>query len=166
MKNIKIDGRTQRVFVLKETEDSLVYIPVKALFLVDYERFRDMEEKGGELLKTMMNTTLDNGRNALVQYDNIIQVLRYVDGGKKTGVRLMKPSEVIAMAEAETNREKSTVQHETPATPPPAPVRAAEPERSEQDEVDPLAPTPEAPWGYKKDGTPRRRPGPPPTQSE
>lgn len=91
MKVINVDGRPAKVFVLKETKDSIVYIPVKALFRVDYERLLELEKQGGELLKTMQKTTLENGRNALVQYDNVIQVLRYTSDS--TGKRLKRPNE-------------------------------------------------------------------------
>lgn len=94
MKVINIDGKPNKVFVLKETKDSLVYIPVKALFRVDYERLVELEKQGGELLKVMQKTTLDNGRNALVQYDNVIQVLRYKNGSE-AGTRLKRPEENI-----------------------------------------------------------------------
>lgn len=98
MKTLRIDGRLAKVFVLKETQDSLVYIPVKSLFRIDYERLLKMEEQGGELLKTMAKTMLDNGRNALVQYDNVIQVLRYTEGQTDTGVRVRRPDELILSA--------------------------------------------------------------------
>lgn len=94
MKDVRIDNILQRVFVLKETEDSLVYIPVKSLFKYDYDVLCKMERDGGELLKVMSRTTLDNGRNALIQYDNIIQVMRYTDKGKRVGTRVKKPAEV------------------------------------------------------------------------
>lgn len=100
MKNVKIDGKLSRVFVLKETDDSLVYIPVKSLFRVDYEKLCELEKEGGELLKVLSKTTLPNGRNALVQYDSLIQVLRYTDEEKKQhGSRLKKPDEVFAEVE-------------------------------------------------------------------
>lgn len=98
MKVLKIDGRAAKVFVLKETEDSLVYIPVKSLALVDYERLLKMEDSGGELLKTMAKETLSNGRNALVQYDNIIQVARYTDVEQTRGIRVRRPTEHFSAA--------------------------------------------------------------------
>ncbi len=96
MKDIRINGRNQRVFVLKETDERVVYIPVKALHHVDYIRLKDIEAKGGVMLDRMSETTLDNGRNALVQYDDLIQVL--VKTGKNTGERLLKPDEAIPEA--------------------------------------------------------------------
>lgn len=93
MKDIRINGRTQRVFVLKETAERIVYIPVKALHHVDYIRLKDIAAKGGVMLDRMADTTLDNGRNALVQYDDIIQVM--VKTGTNAGDRMRKPEEPV-----------------------------------------------------------------------
>lgn len=101
MKVLKIDGRTAKVFVLKETEDSIVYIPVKSLFRVDYEILNDLESRGGELLKTLANEKLPNGRNGLVQYDNLIQVARYSDDTKQLSHRVRRPDEVFGLASGE-----------------------------------------------------------------
>jgi len=119
MKDIRINGRNQRVFVLKETDERVVYIPVKALHHVDYIRLKDIEAKGGIMLDRMSETTLDNGRNALVQYDDLIQVL--VKTGKNTGERLLKPDEAIPEAPVLTQVLVETVKQ--PET------QEAEPER-------------------------------------
>jgi hypothetical protein len=77
MKDIRINGKMNRVFVLKETEDRIIHIPVKSLHRVDYGRLRDIESKTpakADMLDAMRKTELDNGRNALVQYDLHIQV--------------------------------------------------------------------------------------------
>lgn len=77
MKDIRINGKLNRVFVLKETDSRIVHIPVKSLHRVDYDRLRDIESKTpskADMLDTMRKTELDNGRNALVQYDKHIQV--------------------------------------------------------------------------------------------
>lgn len=121
MKVINVDGRPAKVFVLKETKDSIVYIPVKALFRVDYERLLELEKQGGELLKTMQKTTLENGRNALVQYDNVIQVLRYTSDS--TGKRLKRPNEDGFGDEAP--QLKQEVQQPEPVTTPSADEKPA-----------------------------------------
>jgi hypothetical protein len=96
MKDFKIDGVLQRVFVLAESDQRVVYIPVKALSRVDYTRLIDIESKNpSAMLETMKKTTLDNGKNALVLYENLLQVL-VKDGAAtnvKTGHRLRKPVE-------------------------------------------------------------------------
>lgn len=122
MKVLRIDNQAVKVFVLKETEDSLVYIPVKSLALVDYQRLLKMEANGGELLKTMAKETLDNGRNALIQYDNIIQVLRYTDAEQSHGIRVKRPSEQFSL--------QDEVAAATVVTPPQkAPQLSEEPQR-------------------------------------
>lgn len=117
MKDVRIDGKLQRVFVLKEKEDRIVYIPVKALHRKDYERLKDIEQRGGEMMKEMHKTTLDNGRNALELYDNIIQVVKL---GAGTGKRLRKPDEDVEQA----GSENAIVSTQTPAQEQaPAPVK-------------------------------------------
>lgn len=91
MKDISIDGKIQRVYVLKQTGDRLVYIPLKDLHRVDYERLNELSEKEGELLKVLSRTTLDNGMNALTQYEHLLQIVDIVDG---KGTRVRKPTEI------------------------------------------------------------------------
>jgi len=76
MKDIRINNKLNRVFVLKETDDRIVHIPLKSLHRVDYNRLVDIEKRTGkeDMLKVMSETTLDNGRNALDQYDAHIEI--------------------------------------------------------------------------------------------
>lgn len=104
MKALRIDGRLTKVFVLKETEDSIVYIPLTHLGLIDYKRLIDIESQGGEMLTAMRKTTLDNGRNALQQYDDVIQVLRY--SSKDAGIRVPKPTEGMSVHEKYEKKQK------------------------------------------------------------
>lgn len=86
MRRLIINGRTKRVFVLNETDKRIVYIPVDALHRVDYERLKTIDEKNPDnMLEEMKDTKLDNGRNALVVYDKLIQV-----ANKATGVQMDK----------------------------------------------------------------------------
>lgn len=110
MEDLRINNKLQRVFVLKRSEESVVYIPVKALTRVDYDRLVGIEKKGGEMLAQMRKETLDNGRNALALYDRVIQVLRLKDD--KTGTRLPKPDEPQASIQPQNDS--------TATTPPPA----------------------------------------------
>ena len=104
MQDIRVDGRTQRVFVLKESDERIVYIPIKSLHRVDYDRLLDIEKASapGKMLDLMLKTTLNNGRNALVQYDSIIQVMFKTD--EKNGVRLRKPTESLEKQKAEQKK--------------------------------------------------------------
>jgi len=105
MRDVKINGKTQRVFVLAEGEDRLVYIPVKTLHRVDYTRLVDMENVSKKtkrsMLEVMKETKLDNGRNALVVYDNIIQVM--IENEENKGVRIPKKNEPEAVINQRIN---------------------------------------------------------------
>ena len=90
--DIKIDGRMQRVFVLTENDERICYIPLKSLHRVDYEQLTDISNKyKSRMMEGMAETTLQNGRNALRQYDKIIQVAN--KGEAPT--RLKKPEEAV-----------------------------------------------------------------------
>lgn len=92
MKDINIDGKVQRVFVLTETEKRVVYIPLKDLHRVDYERLVEFDKEEGELMKVMARSTLDNGMNALTQYEKLFQIADINDG---KGTRVRKPEEGV-----------------------------------------------------------------------
>lgn len=85
MKVIKVKGKPTQGFVLKETDESIVFIPVKYLHRVDYERLKEIETKNPkDMLGELKKTKLSNGINALVQYDkSIIVVPRDEAEGKK-----------------------------------------------------------------------------------
>lgn len=92
MEDIRVDGKLQRVFVLRKTDESIVYIPLNSLTYVDYKRLLDVEAQGGEMLTQMRKVEFDNGRNALALYDNVIEVVR-LSGKKNEGNRVLKPGE-------------------------------------------------------------------------
>ena len=77
MKDIVLEGVPERVFPLRETEQCIVYIPLRKLLPVDYQRLLHFERtsRDEDLLKTMRDNELDNGQNALVQYSSLIEVL-------------------------------------------------------------------------------------------
>lgn len=122
MKDVRINNRMQRVFVLKETKDRMVYIPIKSLHIVDYHRLLEIEKlHGDKMLEGMKKSRLDNGINALVQYDNLIQVME--KNGEREGIRITKPEEgeVKKMSkerDAELEIAKSQETKQTAATPP------------------------------------------------
>lgn len=98
MKDIRVDGIFQRVFVLSEAQGDngktrIVYIPIKALHRTDYDRLLLIEKTAGRrpMLEEMKKTTLDNGKNALALYDSLIQVVEMNDNIR--GTRLQKPDE-------------------------------------------------------------------------
>jgi len=109
MQDIRIDGRTHRVFVLTKSDKRIVYIPVKSLHRTDYDRLCQLEKQDGDLLKVMQKTKLDNGRNALELYDDIIQVLDLTKGNH----RLPKPDEAM-FGEAAPQSEPAKTSEEKP----------------------------------------------------
>lgn len=99
MKDFKIDGRLQRVFVLRETDERVIYMPVRSLHRVDYERMVDLENKNksskDDLLTIMADTRLDNGMNALVVYKNVIQVMEKGENGNSRILRANERNNAI-----------------------------------------------------------------------
>ena len=70
-----IKNKKRLCFLLKNGEANKIVIPVDYLQPVDFSRLKEMESKGGELMRTMRDTTLSNGVNALDQYKDIICVV-------------------------------------------------------------------------------------------
>lgn len=95
LKRFKIDGRMQEVFVLRETDSRVVYVPVKSMHRTDYERFKKMTSEKPprvDMLDYMSKTKLSNGMNALVQYDRLIQVANIHNN---IGTRVKKTEEIV-----------------------------------------------------------------------
>ena len=108
LKDIQINNILRRVFVLEETPERLVYIPVKgSITTVDYKRLTDIAasaKNGQSMLYVMSKTTLDNGINALKLYDDIIQVC--LKDSDKSGVRMPKPDEIFVDTTQDINQVK------------------------------------------------------------
>ena len=98
MKDIRVNGRFMRVFVLTESDERIIYIPIKSLHRTDYDRLLDIEKRCGgnrSMLEEMKKTKLENGKNALTLYDNIIQVadIRATKNNIIFGDLLLKPDD-------------------------------------------------------------------------
>jgi len=79
IKDLKLtenDKSLVRCFVLKDDTAAMVVIPLRKLMPVDYQRLKAIQAKGGEMLKAMRDETLDNGRNALKQYEPLFEIVR------------------------------------------------------------------------------------------
>lgn len=72
MQEFSINGRNQLCYLVSEGETAFVVIPVDSLASVDRRRLHALEAKGGEMMAVMRDTRLDNGVNALVQYQNLL----------------------------------------------------------------------------------------------
>ncbi|WGH49524.1 hypothetical protein [Alishewanella phage vB_AspM_Slicko01] len=131
LKRFKIDGRMQEVFVLRETTARIVFVPIKSMHRVDYERFKEMlkaKPPRADLLDYMTKYRLKNGLNALIQYDNLIQVANIHNN---VGTRIKKTDEITA----DLSRPVADTSTSAPAN---APATVVTPEAPEVDDVDTL----------------------------
>lgn len=115
MKDIVIDGRLQRVFVLLENANRVVYIALKSIHKVDYERLLEIEKLAGKqpMLEIMKNYTLPkNNRNALQHFEHIIQVAEKSDSRQATRIR--KPGEPEAALDDEKAENDSVKANSAP----------------------------------------------------
>lgn len=97
MKNIKINGLTRRVFVLKEADERIVYIPIKYLHRVDYDQLIEIQKEAppGMMLEALKKVKLKNGRNALLQLDSVIHVAIFTDETKTNAIPLRKDGVIV-----------------------------------------------------------------------
>lgn len=113
-KDIRIDGKLARVFVLAENNERIVYIPIKALNRVHYDQLTDISNANPtNMLEEMRKTKLSNGRNALTVFDAITQVL--IKETDKEGSRLPKPDEAILKMETQGQTSQPVQQEAVPA---------------------------------------------------
>jgi len=72
MQEFKIGALKKLCFVVKKGTAKNIVVPYDNLADIDKKRFFDMEKQGGELMRVMRDTTLDNGVNALVMYADML----------------------------------------------------------------------------------------------
>lgn len=72
MQEFQIGNTKKLCFVVKKGEVKNIVVPYDSLADIDLKRFFDMEKQGGELMRVMRDTTLDNGVNALVMYADML----------------------------------------------------------------------------------------------
>jgi len=72
MQEFKIGALKKLCFVVKKGTVKDIVVPYDNLADIDKKRFFDMEKQGGELMRVMRDTTLDNGVNALVMYADML----------------------------------------------------------------------------------------------
>ena len=71
LKEFTVKGKRQLSFVVKEGVAADIVIPLDYLQPIDYRRLVKMEEAGGELMKVMRDTKLDNGKDAIIQFQEL-----------------------------------------------------------------------------------------------
>lgn len=100
IKDLRIDNKPQRVFILKENEERAIYIPLNMLMRVHYQQLLEISERAKDsMLEEMRTTTMPNGINALVQFDSLIQVFEKSKGNPDEGTRTRKPNEPVPVEE-------------------------------------------------------------------
>ena len=72
LKEYNVKGENQLCFIVKEGEVNDIVLPIKYLQPIDYQRLVKMEEVGGELMKVMRDNKLENGNNALIQFQHLL----------------------------------------------------------------------------------------------
>lgn len=78
MQKVIVDGKPELCFVLAEGTVNKIVIPLESLLNIDYHRLLPLEKKGGNMLKLMLNTRLENGVNCLHMYKELIRVIPIV----------------------------------------------------------------------------------------
>lgn len=68
-----INGKRKLCYLLKKGEKNDIVIPFDSLADIDVKRMHEMDSQGGELMRVMRDTKLDNGNNALAQYKDLIR---------------------------------------------------------------------------------------------
>ena len=72
MQEFEIGKLKKLCFVVKKGTAKNIVVPYDNLADIDKKRFFDMEKQGGELMRVMRDTMLDNGVNALVMYADML----------------------------------------------------------------------------------------------
>jgi len=81
-----VNGKKKLCFLVKNGDVADIVIPVDSLIGTDYKRFQNMEAQGGEMMRVMRDTTLDNGLNALVTYQDLLVIIPKDGGSVKENV--------------------------------------------------------------------------------
>jgi len=78
MQEFQIGTLKKLCFVVKKGTAKNIVVPYDNLADIDKKRFFEMEKQGGELMRVMRDTMLDNGVNALVMYADMLVELDVV----------------------------------------------------------------------------------------
>ena len=104
MQEFQIGSMKKLCFVVKKGEVKNIVVPHDNLADIDLKRFFDMEKQGGELMRVMRDTTLDNGVNALVMYADM---LVDVDNPQAVKAKEVKEEKVTAKSESSDDEDKT-----------------------------------------------------------
>jgi hypothetical protein len=112
MIQIKIGNKDRLCFLVKDGEVNRIVIPIDNLGPIDYQRISKLEAKGGELMRAMRDETLDNGINALVQYQHLLVTVPKPNAVLKSAERVTEEVPVLQAGEKRkvgrpSNKEKA-----------------------------------------------------------
>jgi len=82
MKEFVIKGKRKLCFIVKLGALNDIVVTYDSLAPVDLKRFLEMEKQGGDLMRVMRDTTLDNGVNALNMYEALLITVPILIDGK------------------------------------------------------------------------------------
>lgn len=106
LKDIRIQTmsgvRMTKVVVLRETPEAVVYIPLNSIARLDYNRMKEIYSRCEiDMLTSLRDERLDNGRNALVVYQSLIETLQKKQAVKseETKTVVETKTEVVAKVE-------------------------------------------------------------------
>lgn len=95
MQYVEIKGKPTLCYVIKRGEANDVVIPAHYCAPVDLRRLSEIEAKGGEMLARMRDHTIDNGINALVQYESLFVIVPKPKALKKKVVEAETTDELV-----------------------------------------------------------------------
>lgn len=130
LKDITIETRSgprlTKVMLLSETEQAYVFIPLNSITQVDYDRLKAVYDNTElDMLTTLRDHRMDNGRNALVTYRQLIKVKNKKSLGVETAetIRASQGQEDAQESQEsqETGQEDQTEQAPKPARRKPGP---------------------------------------------
>jgi hypothetical protein len=75
MVEVEYNGKKVLSFLVRRGDVNLIIIPIDGLLPVDYRRLSNLEAQGGEMMRVMRDTTLDNGKNALAMYEPLFKIV-------------------------------------------------------------------------------------------
>jgi len=70
-----INGTKRFCFLVKKGDANDIVIDYDSLASIDLKRLSGIEAQGGEMMRVMRDTVLDNGVNALVMYKDLLRTI-------------------------------------------------------------------------------------------
>ena len=75
MVEVEYNGKKVLSFLVRRGDKNLIIIPIDGLLPIDYRRLSNLEAQGGEMMRVMRDTILENGKNALAMYEPLFKIV-------------------------------------------------------------------------------------------